>query len=440
MKNIALNFVSVISGLILTVYIAYGQKGVEDGSKYGHGEDSIRCVKNYSLYREYAKHHDYVAALPFWKIVFAECPKISKNLYLDGVKLYRSFIEDEKDDNRKKEMIDTLMLIYDQRIKYFGQRGNVRGRQGVDLLRYLRTEDTEYVKKGYDYLAESIKLQGNKSSDPVLATFVSASLTLYKAGVFDDGKVIEDYLMVTDILNKKPDDKGLKQQIDINFVENGPGNCDKLIGYFTKEHETKSEDIDFLTMLTNMLKARECTESELYFTAAKDLYKLAPSAESALNIAWLAYNKEKYEEATKFYNEALHLEPDESKKADIYMGMALSYQKAGNKPASRQSALKAASARPGFGDPYLLIGQLYADSRDDCSEISLPNAVFWVAIDMFNKAKSVDSGLKEKANKLILTYSKYFPNKEEAFFLGINEGDSYKVECWINETTTARFN
>ena len=25
------------------------QKGVEDGSRYGHGEDSITCIKNLSL-------------------------------------------------------------------------------------------------------------------------------------------------------------------------------------------------------------------------------------------------------------------------------------------------------------------------------------------------------------------------------------------------------
>jgi hypothetical protein len=50
------------------------QKGVEDGSIYGHGEDSIRCLQNLSLYQPYAKQGDYASALEFWEIVYAECP------------------------------------------------------------------------------------------------------------------------------------------------------------------------------------------------------------------------------------------------------------------------------------------------------------------------------------------------------------------------------
>ena len=82
---------------------------------------------------------------------------------------------------------------------------------------------------------------------------------------------------------------------------------------------------------------------------------------------------------------------------------------------------------------------MYAESADECANISLPKSVYWVAVDKFNHAKSIDPSIEDQANKLILTYSNYFPNKEDAFFVGINENDTYTVNCWINETTKARF-
>ncbi|NJK84869.1 MAG: hypothetical protein HC906_01715 [Bacteroidales bacterium] len=73
-------------GLFIFPLNNFAQKGVEDLSKYGHGEDSIRCVTNYSLYREYSRQRDYKMALTYWRGVFNECPLVSKNLYIDGVK------------------------------------------------------------------------------------------------------------------------------------------------------------------------------------------------------------------------------------------------------------------------------------------------------------------------------------------------------------------
>jgi hypothetical protein len=111
-----------------------------------------------------------------------------------------------------------------------------------------------------------------------------------------------------------------------------------------------------------------------------------------------------------------------------------------DKPTAREFAEKALSIRSEWGEPYILIGQLYADSKDLCSTIKLPNSIYWAAVDQFNKAKAVDPSVAEKANALILAYSRYYPNKEEAFFENVHEGNTFTVGCWINETTKARFN
>lgn len=441
-----------ILGFLLVMFISINinaQKGKEDGSKYGHGEDSVDCLRNLSLYREYARNKDYNMAKKYWTHVFDECPKSSKNLYIDGAKMYQDFLDENTDPNRKNTLTDTLMLIYNRRIENFGEKGKVRGRQGADLLKYRRNDGEEYLKQGYDYLMESIDLMHDKVSDAVLPTLLSASITLGSNGVFDAKKVIEDYILISKIVDdkiqKKPTDRllELKKSMDANFVTEGPGDCETLLGFFNEEIKTKREDPAFLEMLTNLLSSRECTDNELYFTAVKDLYKLAPSASSAIKIAILARDKNLYEESVKYLNEAIQLETDETKKADYYYSMAISYQKMGNKVKSRESALNAVKAKPAFGEPYILIGQLYADSKNECTNSSdnknLPNAVFWAAVDMFVKAKAADPTIEEQANKLILTYTPFFPNKEDAFFKGWNEGDTYRIGCWINESTRVRF-
>ena len=53
-----------LSFLVLPLF---GQKGIEDGSKYGHGEDSANCRRNLSLYKTYYDQQNYDMALNFWR-------------------------------------------------------------------------------------------------------------------------------------------------------------------------------------------------------------------------------------------------------------------------------------------------------------------------------------------------------------------------------------
>ena len=47
MKTLAKGILTAL--LILAISSVFGQKGVEDGSRFGHGADSINCIKNLSL-------------------------------------------------------------------------------------------------------------------------------------------------------------------------------------------------------------------------------------------------------------------------------------------------------------------------------------------------------------------------------------------------------
>lgn len=64
-------FIAIIA---LTSSVAMAQKGVEDGSRFGHGKDSVDCLNNISLYQEYLKTKNYTDAYTYWQKVFTDAP------------------------------------------------------------------------------------------------------------------------------------------------------------------------------------------------------------------------------------------------------------------------------------------------------------------------------------------------------------------------------
>ena len=125
-------------------------------------------------------------------------------------------------------------------------------------------------------------------------------------------------------------------------------------------------------------------------------------------------------------------------KADYLYRMANVYVAMKNYQQGATVAQQALDVNAEDGRCYLLLGICYASAKVFDDPI-LQRSVFWVACDMFRKAKTVDSSCSSDANKLIATYSQYFPSKEDVFFhRDLNEGAPFRVGGWVNKTTTCR--
>ncbi len=444
MKATATKFLLTI--LILTGSIsAFGQKGVEDGSKFGKGEDSIRCVRNLSLYIEYYRQKSYDDALPYWRIVFAECPIANFNMYIHGVKMQELLAEKADNNEQKFAHLDTMMLIYDQRIKYFGHEGKVLGRKGIDWLS-MRKSTVEDIKVGYDYIKKSVDMQKNKSENAVVALFLTASSSLFKTGELSQDNMIQNYATAMKIaeykLSKKPGSaqfQRLKESIDGIFSQSGAATCEALIKLFQPKYDQNPEDKELLTKIIAFLINADCKDSDLYYHASTSLHKIDPSAKSSYFLAEMNVGRANYEKASVLYKQAIELENDSKEKARYYMKLGdITYHKLGNNSLSRTYARKAAGLDPESGHPYLLIGAIYAGSEPCGDDDIARKALYWIAVDNFVKAKRADNELADIANKSINAYSQHFPDTETLFFHGLKVGDRYSVDCWINETTIVR--
>ena len=442
---------STFTSLALILGMAFlapvnGQKGVTDGSQYGHGEDSINCLRNLSLYREFVKQNNYKDAYPYWKNCFTDCPLSSKNLYIDGIKIIKDKIDDHDNPDLNQHLIDSLVLIYNQRIKYFpGDEGRVLGFMAIDLLRYRR-DDIETIKETNAFMERSIRLLRTQSSAPVLATFITSTITLYQNDLAPAEKVVRDYALVMEvldlILNKNPDDKDMqlvKTNVDQNFAASCAANCEALVGLFGPQYEANKLNAEFLTKVTDLLVSTGCTDSKLYRNSSESLHKLSPSASSAFKLARIFRDLNQTEKASAYYLEAIQLEAASSDRARYYVELGdITFQEMNNLPLARDYTRKAAQEDPSNGLAYLLMGNIIASVKDCGSDDFEQKALYWLAVDYFVRTRQADPSLSEIVNKYISDYSQFFPDVESIFFYGLKEGDEYTITCWINEKTRVR--
>ena len=87
--------------LMIAVMVGMAMSVSAQDSKYGHGEDSVACVTNLSMYREYFKQWEAAKYAPesismemvnAWREVFLKCPRASQFVYTNGEKIMEYFI------------------------------------------------------------------------------------------------------------------------------------------------------------------------------------------------------------------------------------------------------------------------------------------------------------------------------------------------------------
>lgn len=80
------------------------------------GIDSAKTIEQASIYSEFVKQKINKDALPAWRYVFNNAPRFQLNTYVRGEDIMMNMYMQTKNP----AYVDTLMMVYDQWIKYFG--------------------------------------------------------------------------------------------------------------------------------------------------------------------------------------------------------------------------------------------------------------------------------------------------------------------------------
>ncbi len=402
------------------------------------GPDSATAVRKYSLYYQYYKQNNYKRAYPHWRWMIFNAPKQSINLYIRGVNLVEFKMENAP-EAEKKAYLDTLMMVYDKRIKYFNKKGYVLGRKGMNLFQL----DKEQARRAYDILKKSIQIEGNDSRNYVPYHYLQAAVELKKNEQINKDQLLKDYNKAMDIvkanMNSSSEDDWEGTKENISNLMKPYLSCSDLIGKYRPQYKENKENIEKLKGFQKSLKEAGCTKDPFYLKLTETVLDNKPSADVALSLARNWKEKNNNDKAIKFFKKAIELEEDDKKAADYALNLAGIYKNQKEELLkAKEYAKKAISLNDQKGRAYLFLGELYIAGRDRCGDDFKKDAVLWAAVDKFKKAKEVDSSVKDAANKRIKSYKERFPKKQPVFFRNLSKGDSYTVECWINEETTVR--
>lgn len=407
------------------------------------GSDSATCVRNLSMYQQDFKQKNYEAAVVNWRRVMADCPMSSVNNIPRGITMYQHFISRELDSNKKKALVDTLMQVYQKGIEL---RPDYTGRYMDAMVDDMLKYDPDNKGKMLEIIEKSMTLQKEKTPAKTYANFMSIIMEQHSDGEISDVELIDNYNKVSDYVSeairKTPTEELVKvrDMIDNSFAQSSAANCDNLISIYGTKYEESKDDLEFLRKLTRMLNRKDCTDSQLFEKASEQQFALNPSSEAAYNMAKLFFRKDNMAKAVEYFENAIEHETDPIEKANYYNQLGnIMLAKLNRYNDAKKYAIEARKLRPDWGEPYILLANTYA-AGPKCGADDFEKAqVYWVVVDLLQKAKSVDADVAEKVNPLINSFSQHFPNKEEAFFRNITEGASVTVGCWINEATKARF-
>jgi tetratricopeptide (TPR) repeat protein len=446
-----------------------------------YGEDSLECVKNVSLYREDFKQNNYRKAYLAWKWVVDNCPMSTKYIFTNGPVILDYLIANEKDSTKREGYIDELFNLFELRIKcYPPDEGYVLGRIGVYLMKYRKNE----YKKALDQMGKSIELENKESSPQVLDIYFQTAEVYMSREKLTSETMIEAYDKVTEVLDAMIDEGEIKMEkvmrtiytlrenldsgiisqddytatyenrakdsakaaneltqlrnvsnnMDIRFSKYA--SCDILMQIYTKKFET-NKDLRTLRQIVKFFTKENCTDNDLFIAAVEELYKQTPNANMAFYMGRIKCQKGEYHEALNYLNQALDMFEKEADKIKTYLLMAECYRQLNQYSVARETAYKILKLNPNDGRVYIFIGDLYMATASSCAT-DVAGAAYWAAADKFTKAKAIDPERAEEAQKRLNTAIARFPKIESFFQYGLRKGDSYRVDCWIGETTTIR--
>ncbi len=422
---------SILTGvLFLVAVVAQAQPG------WNWGDQVDKAKEKNAFYTDNLKAGEYEKARDAHQWLLENAPDLNVSLYINGAKIYEGLAESTSDAAQQKTYELKALEMYDLRIKYFGDEAEVLNRKGYRAYKYLKDDKDQY-KSLLDLYDKLFELNGKDVFTNNLVAYMDV-VRRYKltGGDMTDSDVLDRYSIITDILDKKLEEKPgnstlikMADNVDKILLATIDLTCEKVTEIFgTKLEETP--DVRLAKKIFKLMLTGKCTDDPLAFRAAQIIVEEEPNYGIYKFLAQRAGADGDTEASVDYYEKAVELSDDNTKKAEVMISIARIFGSKGQKSTARSYCNKALSFDPASGDAYKLIGDLYMNSFNDCkggeSKV-VDRAVFIAAYNMYRKAGSSSGMQSAKAQ---------FPSIDEIFSEGYEEGQTITVDCWINESVT----
>ncbi|WP_445733390.1 hypothetical protein [Mariniflexile sp.] len=442
------------------------------GLNFGYAQQDEECMTKLSIFHEYVKAKNYDAAYQPWMDVRNKCPKFNIAIHVDGEKILKDKIEKATGAD-KAAAINDLLKLWEERGEHFPDK-TPKGEyaaQSCQLMYDNKGVLNKSNKELYECFDAAYKADKETFTNPQsLYTYFSLMVDLFDAGEkpaedlfnkYDDivekvedevknyseklNALIEKVDAGTELTNREESYKAYFESYLTNYdliasgIDEKMGsraNCDILIPLYEKNFEANKENAVWLQRAAGKMVEKDCTEDPLFFKMVNAYHELSPTAKSAYYLGVLKDKQGKSNEAISFYEEAIKLETDNYKKADLNNRIGLKLKTKSNYGRARSYFRESLRLNPSNGKPYLSIAAMYAASANSCGDTNFnKRAVYWLAAEEARKAGRVDATQVGNANQSAASYLAKAPTKAE-IFSGNMAGKTITISCWIGASVT----
>jgi len=441
----------ILAAAAMLVGVSASAQDFSDDAQFGKWgatvEERASNIGASNFLKEALDGKDYKAATEHFQQLFNNCPAASQNTFARGVTLYKNKAARARSIEEKKMFIDSILLIYDTRIEYFGNhpkngKDYILDMKARDMLKYCTT-NRPLLRDGLKDAVDAAIESGRINLDIVAMYFRNLCEDFEYDDAVTSDMVLAEYERLSGLFaDVSAEDEQYRDMFETSFGTSGAASCENLEVLYSEKLAANPENIDLLAQAVALMSRAQCS-SDFFFATTEKYYAVKPSSETALFLAQGFKARGDNDKALKYLREALAVETNPTEKEPLYVQIALIEISNRNYSAAADAARELRGITPENGYSYFILGQCYAASP--CSEDKIGGAsVYWAAYDAMAQAVNLlkdEPEVQKLAQQLMNAYRAAFPQQETCFFAELTAGDRYTVKCGYasGQSTTVRY-
>lgn len=426
------------------------QRGIEDGSIFGHGKDSIDCLLNIGLTRELVKKNDFKKAYLPWKMAFMSCPKSQISLYNDGTKILHEILKNEQDSLKRVDYLNELCDLYDKNILYKKELSRFLSNPiREDLLLAVKAYDYFHyagialdIQRAYKYCKEAVcKIDKKEPAFYLIHDWMVIDSIIYKEDITFKNQFINDFITASYISENaykraKTNTKAFWNNT-LSSIYQIAKSCnidsyDSIVEWYKSINVEQLQNDELLKEIIAVLK-RYHYENEPLFIELIEKAEKSNDTELLKECAWAYYQNGEKEKCTTFIEQILTQSNSHIQKSQLAYEAAKIFYREKDLPLAKKYAQIAIEQNEHKGEAYILLARIYALQPDWSENPILNKCTYFLIIDKLQQAKRMDLRTENEANELIRKYITDIPQANDLLFMNIKQGDQINIGGWINE-------
>ena len=398
--------------------------------------------------KEEVNNRNYDQATVYLQQLLERCPGASENIYANGIRLYKQKINRARSLTEKNVYVDSLLLLYDIRLEYFGahpKRGKayILDRKAREHLTY-KESDREGIRASFEAAIDA-QVQINGTAEPELVAIYFKNLCDdYSNDIVDAMTIVNVYDSHSKYFENIDESKAeFKNQFETCFGTSGAASCDNLQKIFEPKLAATPGDENLLSHVFQLLSKANC-DSDFYLSVAEQYYNVKPESNVAMLLAQIFQNKKNFAKANQYLREALAKETVADEREKLLARIGILEMTTNNFVAAAKAFNESINIDDTDDDGLALyfLAQCYVATAKDCGSELAKHSIYWIAYDLVQKAipllEVTDAAVAANAKNLAKSYRSVFPTAEECFFAELKEGASYTINCGMAKGLTTR--